>query len=181
MGHSSSWRRIERQAGMRRQARSLRPYGAETTMRALAPRPSALLPQGAVMLVYASPRHKRKSEILLHNPLSLFRRLLPGEPTLVGNVLRERTAGENESSMVGAPGLRHSGSRAGLCSSLPAAPGSMDGVGSVRHGFRGENGLAVRCASGARCPLATLSAAHCSGRPRWLGQIRKWPPWQSLA
>jgi len=180
MGNSSSWRRIERQAGMRERSRASRSFRAAMPRRALSTGLSALSPQGYVMLTQFSPR-LRKSEILLHNPLSLFRRLLPGEPTLVGNVLRERTAGENESSMVGAPGLRHSGSRAGLCSSLPAAPGSMDGVGSVRHGFRGENGLAVRCASGARCPLATLSAAHCSGRPRWLGQIRKWPPWQSLA
>ena len=165
---------------MRERSRASRSFSAAMPGRALSTALSALSPRGFVVLMQISPR-LRKSEILLHNPLSLFRRLLPGEPTLVGNVLRERTAGETKSSKLGAPGLRHCGSRAGQCSSLPAAPGGTNGVGPVQHGFRGENGLAVRCASGARCPLAPLSAAHCSSRTRWLGQIRKRPPWHSLA
>lgn len=181
MRNSSSWRRTVRQAGMRERSGASRTYRAAMPRHALSTGLTAFSPQGFVMLMQISPRRLRKSEILLHNPHFIRRCLLPGEPTLAGNVLCEGTVGEIKSSKVGALGLRDCGSGAGLGSSLAAAPGSINGVGPVQHGFRSENDLAARCASGARCSLATLSAAHCSSRTRWLGQIRKWPPWQSLA
>jgi hypothetical protein len=138
-------------------------------------------PQESPALVQIHPRRFKISVILLHNPTPFFRCLLPGEPTLAGDVLSERTAREIRTSKVGAPVIRACRSRTGPTFGLATAPGSMNGVGVAQHGIRSENGLAVRCASEAPCSLATLSTAHCASRTRWLGQIRKCPPWQLLA
>jgi hypothetical protein len=123
----------------------------------------------------------RMSVILLHNPHFICRCLLPGEPTLSRKSHDDERVCEIWSSEVVTGVMRARLSGPGSCSDLAEARRRTKGPGSTQHGIRSENDLAARCAEGAGCPQATLSTAHCSSRTRWLGQIRKCRPWQSLA
>jgi len=184
-GHGVAFGR--RGMGRSRSARVRARVGASRTQSATIPRyarptpTSVSQPQGSPAFVQIPPCRLKIPVILLHNPHFIDRCLLSGEPTLAGNVFGEGTVGEIKSSKVGAPVMRGRRPRSGRRLNLAAAPGSMNGAGIVQHGIRSENGLAVRCASGAPCSKATLSTAHCASRTRWLGQIRKCPPWQRLA
>jgi hypothetical protein len=162
-------------------AGAMRTHAATTANGALSVRLSRFMPRGWDRRIQTYRCRLRMSGILLHNPHFICRCLLSGEPTLAGKVPGEGRVGEIESSRTVAPMPHGRMLRAGLSSDLATAPRSIDGLGPLQHGFRSENDLAVRRASGAGCSLEALSAAHCSSRTRWLGQIRKCRPWRSLA